>query len=431
MKQVLLILIIGFSINSLISQTDFNLPIESMAISGNTGEKPQSKIWEFEEEFYSVFPISSGTYIWKLSGNEWIQHLLLTPNNESKADCFSVTDTVFILLFQGQNSEFTAVKFNESTSEYQFLNSTNNVSNITFDSSVETATIAFDSESELWISYESNNNIEVRKSITPYDSWSTPVIIETNVASDDISSIVKMNNSVGVLWSNQNTELFGFKYHNDGDPISNWSSDESPGSQSALNVGNGMADDHINLKFTLDNILYAAIKTSYDNSSHTRIGLLVRQSDGIWDSLYHVSFNGTRPILSIDTESNSAKVYYTFPESGGDIKLRESNLDSILFGEEIIFLDGNNYNNASTSKFPYGCNNVVIAKGTSNLVGNLVLCQCPNCYDVTEKVTVENSDLYISDLGKGILMRSVNNKCWKISVNSIGELFSIEVICPE
>ena len=358
-----------------IGQSDIHLTIEPVRTSTNTSAKPQSKVWKYENQFYSVFPNNNGTHIWKLVGKHWVPHLLLTTKDMSKADCYAVSDTVFILLFQGQKSEFTVLKFEEHTKQYQFLNSTNNISGIDFDPSTETATIAYDSKSTLWLTYEANNNIEVRNATSPYTSWSSAELVFKGVASDDISGIITMSNSVGVLWSNQNLERFGFKFHVDGDPISVWSPDEVPASQSALNIGRGMADDHLNLKYTSDGDLFAAIKTSYDTDSCTKIGLLIRRSSGIWDNLHHVSYTGTRPIMAIDTSRNSIQVYYTSMESGGDIMLKESTLNSISFGREILFLTGDTYNNASSTKFPYDCINVVIASGNSNIVGKVIECR--------------------------------------------------------
>lgn len=355
-------------------QTDLYIPIEPQSTSTNTGSKPQSKVWQYKGDYYSVFPNAQGTHIWKLMEKQWVQQLLLTTNINSKADCYAVSDTVFVLLFQGQSSEFTALRFEESNQQYEISNPIMNIPKIVFDASTETATIAFDSKSELWMTYEANNNIEVRNLKAPYTSWSNPESIGVGTANDDISSIVKMSNSVGVLWSNQNTRQFGFKYHIDGDPISVWSSDEAPVSQSAFNIGDGVADDHINLKYTPDGELYAAVKTSYDTPSYTKIGLLVRRSNGIWENIHHVSYTGTRPIVAVDYSRKSVKVYYTSKEGGGDILLKESKLNPINFGKKILFLEGSSYSNVSSTKFPHDCNNLVIASDNSNVVGNMIEC---------------------------------------------------------
>ena len=82
----------------------------------------------------------------------------------------------------------------------------------------------------------------------PYSSFSGPVTLATGVAADDIGVVTALpNGQIGVLWSNQNTRLFGFRVHSDGADPSVWSTDEQPASQSALDVGLGMADDHLNV----------------------------------------------------------------------------------------------------------------------------------------------------------------------------------------
>ena len=118
--------------------------------------------------------------------------------------------------------------------------------------------------------------------------------------SDDIEVITALpNGTVGVFWSNQNTRRFGFRTHVDGEPATTWSVNEVPASQSALNVGSGMADDHMNVAVASDSTLYVAIKTSYDTSDYPKMALLVRRPDGTWDDLYPVDNTGTRPLVSI------------------------------------------------------------------------------------------------------------------------------------
>ena len=159
-----------------------------------------------------------------------------------------------------------------------------------------------------------------------------------------------MPNSIGVLWSDQNTRRFGFKSHTDGAPISEWSIDELPASQSALNVGEGMADDHINIKCSASGDLFVAIKTSYDMPQQTKIGLLIRRSNGIWDDLYHVSDTGTRPIVTLDEVNDRIRVYYTSKEAGGDIVYKESSVSNINFGKKPKVILNGTYNNVSSTK---------------------------------------------------------------------------------
>src|SRR5207247_5606539 len=95
--------------------------------------------------------------------------------------------------------------------------------------------------------------------------WSQPILLASDVTSNDISVVTALpNHTIGVLWSNQNTERFGFRTHVDGTDPAAWSADEVPASNSAQPVGGGMADGHLNVAVASDGTLYAAVKTSYD-----------------------------------------------------------------------------------------------------------------------------------------------------------------------
>ena len=119
----------------------------------------------------------------------------------------------------------------------------------------------------MWLASDATTDINVRWSDSPYSTWSAPINLANNVNTDDISVVTAMpGNKVGVLWSNQTTERFGFKVHADGAAAGTWSADEVPASASAQNIGLGMADDHLNVAVAADGTLYAAVKTSYDTT---------------------------------------------------------------------------------------------------------------------------------------------------------------------
>jgi hypothetical protein len=215
---------------------------------------------------------------------------------------------------------------------------------------VETATIELDSTGRLWIASDVKTTVEVRYSEGLYTSWSAPITVASGIKSDDISSIIAMpNGTIGVFWSNQATKRFGFRVHEDGDPANVWSADELPGSQSALNVGGGLADDHLHLAATSDGTVYAAVKTSYDKSGYPKIGLLVRRPDGTWDDFYGVSNNGTRPVIAVDELAGQLVIAYSTKEGGGDIVYNTSPLDVISISPAQVLINGK-VNNVTTTK---------------------------------------------------------------------------------
>src|SRR5690606_38206447 len=173
----------------------------------------------------------------------------------------------------------------------------------------------------MWVAWDTASQVQVRWSDAPYSSFSSPITVASGITDDDIAVVTAMSgNKIGVLWSNQNSKRFGFRTHADGSSPSSWTADEVPAAGSALPVGGGMADDHLNVAVADDGTLYAAVKTSYNASDQTVIGLLVRRPNGTWDPLYQVDRIGTRGIVVVDDVTDRLRVVYT----------RSTNLDDIL-----------------------------------------------------------------------------------------------------
>jgi beta-glucanase (GH16 family) len=137
--------------------------------------------------------------------------------------------------------------------------------------------------------------------------------------------------------------------HQDGADANVWSVDELPGSQSALNVGHGMADDHMHAAVASDGTVYVAVKTSYDKSGYPKIGLLVRRPNGVWDNFYAVDKAGTRPVIAIDEAANKLIIAHTTKEGSGDIVYHESPLDVISITPRKVLIPGG-VNNVTTTK---------------------------------------------------------------------------------
>ncbi len=213
---------------------------------------------------------------------------------------------------------------------------------------------------------------------SPYSAWNGPVTPAMGkVLDDDISVVTALpNDTVGVLWSNQVTQRFGFKYHKDTDPAATWSTDEVPASQSALPVGLGMADDHLQRGGRLeDGTLYAAVKTSYDTSGYPKIALLVRRLSGstgagVWDNLYGVTETGTRAIVLLDEIAGEVTLIYSSIEGGGNILYRQTAIQPIAFGAVQTMRSGTN-NDASSTKQTINAEMVTIYSNGTTINGSL------------------------------------------------------------
>ncbi len=358
------------------------VPLNSISVSETTGEKPESKIWQNEGHWWSVMPDSTGTWIWRLDGTTWNHVLQLSTQNTFHADVLPEGDISQILLFNGSNTQLASVEYVAGgLGSYQFWSQRPTLTSIALPSSAETATIAVDGTGRMWLASDASTTVEVRYSDGNYSSFSAPITIGSGISTDDISDITALpDGSVGVLWSDQSSKRFYFRVHQPTDDPAAWQSTEVAAGQAAQSVGAGMADDHLHIAVASDGTLYAAVKTSYDTSGHTKIGLIVRRPNGVWDqTLYNVDTSGTRCIVLLDEAIGRLLVAYTTSEGGGNIVYRETPLDHISFSARGTLLNGN-LNNVTSTKQNVTDQFVVMAEGggkaQSVLVQIPVLVEC-------------------------------------------------------
>ncbi len=354
------------------AQTRFTslVNLNPLSISADTGEKSQAKVWNYAGRHWAVLANPAGTFIWRLDGTNWTNVLKLSSQTNTKADSKVVGSLVHILLFQGVTSELVSVQYSAALGTYQLWSQRISTVTINLPLTVEIANIEVDGRGRMWLAYDGFTEIYVTWSDAPYQNWSGPITIATGLSTDDTGGIIALPGKVGVFWSDQKTERFGFKTHLDGADPSDWSNDEVPGSQSALNIGKGMADDHLHMAVSSDGTLYCAVKTSYDTAGYPAIALLIRRPRGGWDNLNEVSRMGTRPIVVLNESINRLSIVYTNKIGDGDIVYKESSVPNISFGNQRILIAGS-YNNATSTKANFTSEVVILASNSSQAVGIL------------------------------------------------------------
>jgi hypothetical protein len=338
--------------------------LNPVSTTQNTGEKPQSKVWKHADKWWSVFPNAGGTWVWRLDNATWNPVFQINTRTTGKADVLPVGDVAHVLLFDGSSStRLASLQYVPgSPGTYQFWSQRPTVPTVPLSSGVEMATMAMDGAGRMWIASDSGSTIEVRYSDGNYGTWSAPITIGSGTGSDDICDITALpNGSVAVLWSNQNTERWVFRTHAPGALPSAWTADESPASQSALNVGMGFSDDHMSLAVTSSGAVYAAVKTSYDTSGHPVIGLLVRRPTGVWDNFYSVDtdLSATRPIAVVNESQGVVMVVYR--NGAHDVIYRQAPLSNPgAFGTRKVLITGG-VNNVSGTRQVLGSDGVFLA----------------------------------------------------------------------
>jgi len=324
--------------------------IDPLPTSIHTGNKPQSKLWQHEDRWYAALPDSHGTWVWQLRGTAWERGMRLDGRSTSRADVVAVEGTAHALLLQGSLATLVSAEYDASRGGYRPWPERPTASLLQLHAEVETATIALDGGGRMWLAADTDTLIQVHWSDPPYGAWHGPATIASGVHKDDISLIAAMRDGgVGVLWSNQNAQRFGFRTHRPGAPPADWSADEVPAGESALEMHLGMADDHLNAAVATDGTLFFAVKTSYDTKGYPLVALLVRRPGGQWDELHNVDDAGTRGVALLDEASGTVCVVYT-SHRDNQIVYRTSPMDEIRFGPRQVLIGRQGVNNATTSK---------------------------------------------------------------------------------
>ena len=356
-----------------------------------TGDKPESKLWFNDGIWWGCLFNNSlqehHIYRFKASTQSWTDTgTAIDPRNLSRAD----------VLWDGQHLYVASHIYNangvaDSNSAnwgrlYRYSYSAQNKSytqdanfpvNITKGRS-ETLVLAKDSTGQLWVTWVQSGKVMVNRSTTSDLTWGVPFVLPVNqtsasVLSDDISSIIAFQgNKVGVMWSNQATQIDYFAVHLDASGDTVWQAEEialpAPGQTGPY------ADDHINLKADSSGRVFAAVKTSFTSSTSPLIKLLVRSTTGTWSNhtVARVSNGHTRPIVLLDPGHSRLYIVATAPGVGGSIYYKSSDINNIQFttGLGIPFIKSATdtaINNPTSTK-----------QNVSSTTGLLVLASDPN-----------------------------------------------------
>lgn len=404
-KNFLIIFITTFFIWQIGSAQDFrqSLDLGTFTTSASTSSKPQSKVWTHDGYWFAVMPSTSapsGTYIYRLDCDTWtrLTAYQLSSSTDVNADVKVDGSVIHVALFSEANDEVELVssEYVSGTNSYQAWTTrpgSVTISTATGTDQTQTATIDIDSNGRMWLAYDYNTNIDVKWSDSPYSTWSSGINIANNVDDDDICVVVPFDgDKIGVFWSNQNTERFGFSYHNDADPVGTWSADEVPGDTYATSkgsIGDGMADNHMNAAVASDGTIYMIVKTSYDDPDEVAIGLFERNSTtGTW-SFYEVDNQGTQPVLLLD--ETASKLYLVYQENfcvGEGILVQTTSTGSITFDDIPDLVIRGDYNQPTTTKQNVSGEMVVLARDNANqLVDGFFVGERALSYDITVSTT--------------------------------------------
>ncbi len=360
----------------------------AISVSAPTADKPQSKLWFHAGTWWGVFPSKTvkpaGTWVWRLGPSKtWSAVTRLSTATDTRSDAKQMGDVVHVIM-DGASPQLASIQYDPGTDTYVPWSVRPTLTPVSLPGN-ETVTLDVDSTGRMWLSTETSSQVHVFWDDAPYDGpFGGPIVLDNHIKPDDITMVTALpvmllpdgniGQSIGVFWSNQNTERFGFRLHRDGTDPTVWLADESPAHQSALNgIGTGFSDDHMNFAIASDGTIYAAIKTSYNSPNEPLIALLVRRPNVLapqnpWDDLYEVDRSGTRPCALLNEAAGTVQVAYTTASGGGNIVMKESPIDHIAFPSSRRTLLTGTLNDVTSTKDNWTDQVVLVASGKAAMI---------------------------------------------------------------
>ena len=313
--------------------------------STGTGEKPQSKLWWADQTWWAILSRSGHGlhfYEFDMQAQDWQPSAFMDADISAsgRADVKWNGNELFVLAYS------SSPKLYKYTYD-SFLRTWNLESGFPvrppISSGHETMVIDQDTTGRLWTSWEGSGKVWVAWSTSAdHKEWSDPLAIRSGVDSDDITSVLAFGSDIGVFWSDENRDEFGFRVHHDSDPPQTWDAVE------IADAGSGHADDHICAKASSSGKVFVVSKDDNDKMRIHR-----RDPDGDWTTKEGViSGTGTRGSLMICDESEKLYVAYTsWSSSSNKIKLRRASYSSMSFSTYVTALiSGGSFNNATGCK---------------------------------------------------------------------------------
>jgi hypothetical protein len=340
-----------------------------------TEDKPQSKLWFNDGIWWALMRTNTNgadgnpdVTIHRLQANHtWLNTGTVVDGRAASTGDALWTGSKLYVASRVTSGNINAARLSYNATTDKYTMESGFPKSVT-SGSIESVTITQDSLGRLWVTFtkphptdSTLDQVWVAHSTTSDTTWTAPFLVPVSdnvIKADDISSMVAFSGKVGVMWSDQQTQVMRFAVHPDS------AADNTGWTMETALSGTRSADDHINLKSLLPDPsgrIYAAIKTSRgdatsDLPTDPSIRVLSRSSTGTWtaSTAATVSEGLTRPQLALDATFNRLYVVMS-TESGGRVYVRRSPLGATMSftpRATLLSFSGALINNATTAKAP-------------------------------------------------------------------------------
>jgi Ca2+-binding RTX toxin-like protein len=333
----------------------FQGPAYPAGTSGSpTASKPESKVWWNDGFWWASMSAANGQYhIFRLNRTtqRWGDTgVVIDTRRSTRQDVLSVGRRLFVASHKFQETttrddtpmaademRFYRFSYNAATNRYS-LDGTSAIDS----QRSETLVIDRDSTGALWATwvqqesvggphqvYVKRTNGNCVSGTFSSCQWTLAGALDTQVSSDDISSIIRFGgNKLGVAWTDNSTagvSALRFATHVDGTQFGQWTTETASSGAKA-------ADDHINLKADSAGRVYAVGKTKFISAANPGIVLHRRNSPGNWThaTVSNGALRRTRPIVLLDNQNNLVRVFEG-TERNNAVYMKRSRLNVLSF----------------------------------------------------------------------------------------------------
>jgi hypothetical protein len=296
-----------------------------------SGQKPESKLFFTEDgRWWGALGLADGVatpgvYLFELTGSGWLPRVRLADSDPwAKADTLydATADTLLVSLRDNKVSDgANARRSTLHTLAYDGLGGwTEPGSPLTITTAnVETITIAKDSLGRVWASFEQAKRIKAGYLLPGATGFTFMPVSSTNVAADDIATVVAFDGKIGVFWSDQIARRFMFAVRDDTAALRKTKFTREVAYGEGVGgcptaTSDRCADDHVNLTVANGEAL-AVVKTSLNDEIPSDpddpLIVLLTRSGGEWspDEVSDVEENFTRPIVLADPSGDRVFVF--------------------------------------------------------------------------------------------------------------------------
>lgn len=254
-----------------------------------TADKPQSKLWFWEDHWWALMPRLAGPTLWRRSADgDWQEQTSASASLAGLAAQADVhVDEAVVAVLVG-DCRLQSLRLDAPTVAAVSLPLPDDCS------ALETATISRDADGRWWVAADvTHGRLPRRTSILVWHSgdaqqWSDAEELGRSVNEDDISVVSRLQDGMLVLWSNQNADAIVARRHADGDGEEHWSALE------IIAQGGNTADDHLHTTQLDDGHLLVASKNSVDQVGQAQFVLRVRDTGGTWNNVPYADLEATR-----------------------------------------------------------------------------------------------------------------------------------------